>query len=82
MNELKVTLLSKEGTGIAAEAIGGEDDDKDAAVMVGTDVAELLEDEATVVMEVGLPLRPGLLDDELWLLLPVGEGGCCFFLTA
>lgn len=80
-SKLRTSLLSNEGTGIAAEATGSEVD-KDVLVMVGTDVAELLEDEATVVMEVGLPLRPGLLEDELWLLLPVGEGGCCFFFTA
>jgi len=66
-------LFSKEGTGIAEEATGSDED-----VPVVIKDAELL--EATVVMEVGL-LRPGLV--ELWLLLlVVGEGGCCFFFTA
>jgi len=68
------SLFSKEGTGIAEEATGS---DEDVPVIKDAEL-ELL--EATVVMEVGL-LRPGLV--ELWLLLlVVGEGGCCFFFTA
>lgn len=63
-------MFSEEGTGIAGDTTG-----RDVPVVI-KDV-ELL--EATVVMEVGL-LRPGLV---LWLvLLLVGDGGCCFFLTA
>ena len=65
------SLFSEEGTGIAGEATG-----RDVPVVI-KDV-ELL--EATVVMEVGGLLRPGLV--VLWLLLLVGEGGCCFFFTA
>ena len=72
VDKVLTSLFSEEGTGIAGEATG-----RDEPVVI-KDV-ELL--EATVVIEVGL-LRPGLLALWLLLLVVVGEGGCCFFLTA
>lgn len=64
---MATSLFSREGTGIAGEATGT------LPVIIEDELVE-----ATVVMEVGLFL-PGLV--VVWLLV-VGDGGCCFFLTA
>ena len=63
------SLFSSDGTGI------GEEDTDTTVPVIAVDT-ELL--EAMVVMEDGLVPRPGLLP----ILLVVGVGGCCFFLTA
>jgi len=61
------------GTGMAAETAGTAAAD---GIVVNVGVL-LFTDEAEVVLfNRGLLLRPGLL------LMMVGDGGCCFFLTA